>query len=332
MALDPDYFLLETGLNASWQTFTEKEKRIIALKNDQLPRSEDELEQQHITATACKKLLKYKDVNLKFLSQQGESFPATYQEFIYRTAKHFCEYPEKLPEQFIDRLYKYILSDYPCHIATLNYDKLLYEWLIEKKICSGYYGDLVDGIHNTTGNFCHENLLRITKKFGWYLHLHGSPLFKSENDGIRKENIRLSLPEAFDENGEHSHIVLTNTKYKTDVISGSDLLAVYFDFFINALSESNKIISLGYSGFDDHINFEIKKWITNKIMGNTKINSNPKFTIEIVEWDGSNNNQSFWEDKLFPKFNYQTISVHDHIVINIKRLPNILKYDFRLNN
>lgn len=333
MALDPGYFSLETGLTASWQTFNSREKRLISLKNDQCPRSEDELEQQHITATACKRLLEHKDVNLKFLSSQGESFPETYQEFIYRTAKHFCDYPVKLPEAFIDRLYQYIQDDYPCHIATLNYDKLLYEWLIDKEICKGYYGDLVDGIHNTTGNFCYENLLRLSKKkFGWYLHLHGSPLFRSINGGIHKDNIKQVLPDTFKTNGEHRHIVLANTSYKTDVISGSDLLAVYFDFFINALSESQNVICIGYSGLDEHINFEIKKWITNKIMENFDADLKTKYLIEVIEWENSTNDTSFWEGKFFPKFNYEKVELSEHIVLKVKHLPNILEYDFNITN
>lgn len=257
-ALDSEYFSLETVLNSSWHSFTEEEKKIIALRNNQCPLAEDELEHQHITSTACKKLFEHKKANFNFLSEQGEFFPTIYQEFIYRTAKHFCEYAGTLPEEFIDKLYRYIKSDFPSHIATLNYYKLLYEKLIEKEVCKGYTGDLVDGIHNISGIFSYENLLPLTKNFGWYLHLHGSPLFRSDNGRIHKENINSKLPDTYlQENGEHAHIVLTHSIYKTDVISGSSLLEVYFNFFINALSESQKIVCIGYSGLDEHINFEV---------------------------------------------------------------------------
>ncbi len=331
-ALDSEYFSLETGLNSSWQSFTAEEKKIIALRNNQCPLAEDELEHQHITSTACKKLFEHKEAKFNFLSEQGECFPTIYQEFIYRTAKHFCEYTGRLPEEFIDKLCHYIKSDSPSHIATLNYDKLLYERLIEKEICKGYTGDLVDGIHNNSGIFSYENLLRITKNFGWYLHLHGSPLFRSDNGGIHKENINSHLADSYSQgNGEHVHIVLTHSKYKTDVISGSALLEVYFNFFINALSESQKIICIGYSGLDEHINFEIKKWITNSVMTNIKTQVGNQYLIEIVEWDKCGNTQDFWENALFPKFNYEKISLEDHIKLQIKHLANILEYDFNLN-
>jgi hypothetical protein len=69
------------------------------------------------------------------------------------------------------------VSSTKSHVATLNYDKLLYEEFINAGICSGFSGQLVDGF--TSSGFDSSNLVRLYgRNFGYYMHLHGSPLFK----------------------------------------------------------------------------------------------------------------------------------------------------------
>lgn len=95
MALDPKYFLLQTGLNSSYEKFSPQEKKLISLDKNDVPSSEPELERHHLIMTACQELTSHENINLQWLSADGKQFPNLYQDFIYKTATHFFKYDEK---------------------------------------------------------------------------------------------------------------------------------------------------------------------------------------------------------------------------------------------
>ena len=322
MELDPNYFLLETGLRTAWDSFSENEKRIISLGSNTMPASkEGELERHHVIMTACQKLITHENNNLLWLSPEGKDFPNLYQNFIYKTAKHFFDYRGSLPSNFIDGLIKHIGNNNRCNIATLNYDKLLYKPLIDRQILSGYQDDgLVDGIHNVASGFSPENLLRIYYNFGWYLHLHGSPVFRTSGTTINKSNLNSLPTNAVENDAAHNHIVLAKTDQKPEIISNSVLLGAYFEFFTYALYESDALYIIGYNGLDKHVNFEIKKWVS------TKVNKGVKSTIKIIERKDSGHKEDFWVTQLLPE--RRRDNINQYIIIQLEQLPSILDYGF----
>jgi len=320
MAIDPEYFTLETGLRFVTEELTDEERNIICFNQNGMPRTEPELESHHKILTSCRTLLHYQS-ELNCLSDIGMNFPNTYQNFIYRAAKYFFDYQANEEYEqfnnFIDALCNYIKSGQTCHIATLNYDKLLYKPLIDRKILSDYDGFLVDGMYVKKGGFDFENLIpKWGNNFGWYLHLHGSPIFYTgENRVINKEHI-FTLPSHYSHNGHlHNHIVLASTEVKPYLIAGSMLLDYYFQFFTYALSSSDNLLLFGYSGLDRHVNLAIKERLVN--------DDTFPVDIHIIEWGGDKNQREradFWK-KTVGSNNYKKN-------INLRLMDNILEYDF----
>lgn len=317
MALDDNYFKLTTGINEVAQDPSKDVKKMIRLGLGGVPMSENDLEDHHSVLSACNTLMNYQNKNLTWLSPDGKEFPDRYQDFIYQVARYFFKYDKELPDKFVNNLCCFINRLERCHIATLNYDKLLYDALIKKDILRGYQdGGLVDGIHNMKSGFKIDNLLQTQCNFGWYLHLHGSPIFRTTKDNEITKCHRDFLPEnAITEEGVHKHIVLAHTKDKPAVISKSKLLDAYFDFFIRALAESDEVYLFGYSGLDEHVNDEVKKWLAT--------NDNKIRKIRIIEWEDENNGnrKKFWSGKISPEG-------FDHERMNLIGLPNIFHYPF----
>ncbi len=140
---------------------------------------------------------------------------------------YFFESQHNLPTQFVDNLVQFYNSQEHCNIVTLNYDKLLYQGLWNRKLLQGYQPKgLVDGVWDS--GFEAENLVETMHQFSLYLHLHGSliffdrdgRIFKSEYDKIDKN-----------EPQNRTHIVLAHPGQKSKVISRSTLLKTYNTFF-----------------------------------------------------------------------------------------------------
>ena len=206
------------------------------------------------------------------------------QEYIHTVSSHLFDYTNSLPASFKDPLIDFI-RDTKSHVATLNYDKLLYEAFIDAGVCNGFSGELVDGFLGS--GFDGSNLVRKHgNRFGYYMHLHGSPLFKDVNNKTYKLNIsNISTGNIF----SSKHIVLTHIPHKPSVITASKVLSTYWNYLILSLSEVDEIILFGYSGCDTHLN-EI-----------LKIHANSQ-TKRIVEWDGDSfttqQRQDFWDKEL----------------------------------
>jgi hypothetical protein len=174
------------------------------------------------------------------------------------------------------------------HVATLNYDDLLYRSFIGTSVFRGY-DFLLDGF---VPNFDPDHLNRWrTARQSFYLHLHGSPLyFNCENGELRKSALsELPLIQGY----SSTHVVLTHVHHKAAVISASPILREYWRRLEIAMNESSGLVLFGYGGGDVHLNLMISKHFRDK-------------HVEIIERnhdkyetkDGSRQRFRYWSNKL----------------------------------
>lgn len=274
MALNPAHFSLDRALAEIWERpnfLTDVHKQLIqrCLQRQGPPEGEEELDTLHQAVTYCKALTHIGEGNVHWLTEDGLRFPEITATYIHKVATRLHNYDGSLPPRFEDALVEFVRAT-RSHIATLNYDKLLYNSFIDNEIFNGYDGCLVDGM---LGNGFSSAALerKYDKRFGYYLHLHGSPLFVNRGDDVFKL-ARAHLTVDRDEPSEH--VVLTHIRRKPSVIAASNVLSTYWDYLQFALSESEEIILFGYSGLDTHLNMLIRPYLTSK-------------PLRVVEWSGA---------------------------------------------
>lgn len=317
MALDPKYFSLSQAMNWVWKTknqaVTPTDKRQIAAcigkTESEAPSKESELATLHGVVNACAFLRNVGPGSVEWLSDQAREFPGAVRSFIAHVALYFHEHDHSLPDVFIDRLTSY-LKVHRSHVATLNYDNLLYAPLAERKILDGYNGYLIDGFWGTTG-FDNDNLEAKANNCSLYLHLHGSPLFFDKGSQIFKLNqFNRNFVSDSRKNAELcGHIVLTHFDHKTDAINRSTVLSSYWSAFRTILSEAERLLIFGYSGSDIHINEAIASWHKQR-----------EVHIEIVEWSGDvskGKREEYWRIKL---------GLSDKKALTLNQLDDILTY------
>jgi hypothetical protein len=290
MALDQEFFSLDNAIGRVWDgegALDEGAKDLIRSclvedGNVDRPHGEDDLDNLQLVVSACDFLGRVGRQDIHWLSEHGRQFPDAVRKFLYRTALLFHQRENGLPVEFTQPLAQFV-HETKSHIATLNYDNLLYQPMIEAYVLNGYAGALVDGL--TNAGFSEENLERKWgRTFGYYMHLHGSPLFVDRDGSIFK----LRQGE-LDEDDEvvGSHIVLTHVKHKETVISASPLLTAYWDHLAKALAESEEVVLFGYSGCDRHLNALLR--------------SRAPAAVRVVEWEGAGAQQerdAHWLDLL----------------------------------
>lgn len=293
MALDHEHFRLSDAINYIWEdakilSDTERQyiQQCLPGADDRPPEGEDELDilQLAVAASGFLKYLSGDDVD--WLSSDGRQFPDTIAKFVHKVATKLHQYDgEQLPETFVNPLCEF-LRESNSHVATLNYDRLLYGAMIDSEVLDGYNKHLVDGMRGA--GFDRGNLERLYgNNFGYYLHLHGSPLFINSH-GIPKKKQRNEL--SLDSEFIGRHLVLTHMKHKLSVISSSPVLSAYWDYLGHALSESEEIIVFGCSGEDEHLNQKLKPY-----------SSAPTRVTKVVEWTGAgdeNERAQFWRNRL----------------------------------
>ncbi|WP_374924107.1 hypothetical protein [Shewanella mangrovisoli] len=290
MALNPEEFSLTTALASVWEEdhiLSGEDKSLIGqcIGHWSSPRGEDELDKLHLSVTSCDLLESIADPeqNIHWLSEVGRRFPIATRNYIHKVASYFHNVDESLPDFFIDPLVDFI-KETKSHVATLNYDALLYEKFISNNIFNGYNGILVDGMLDR--GFSESALeRRYGNDFGYYMHLHGSPLFY-DDDGVTRKLSRYYLNVNQQDFGRH--IVLTHVKHKVSVINGSDLLAAYWRHLSFCLAESEEIILIGYSGLDTHLNRLVKPYANGK-------------SVKVVEWSGVDTREKrerFWRNQI----------------------------------
>jgi hypothetical protein len=275
MALDPEYFSLSTAMDYVWNQsacLNDIQKNLVlrCLKVQRIgrqPESESDLYTLHLTTNACEFLNSISDDELLWLNDQGSEFPLATRRYLTEVAWYFHHHSHVLPESFLRPLFDFIKAS-KTHIATLNYDNLMYQKFIEEGILHGYDGWLVDGFYDS--GFESENLVRMyDRDFGYYLHLHGSPLYIDSGNHIIKQKQGYSsiIPT--------KHIVLTHIDHKQTVIDSSYVLRSYWEYLNLALQESKNLILFGYSGLDTHLNKLIQA-------------QSNDIKISVIEWKNGN--------------------------------------------
>lgn len=287
MAMDDQYFSLGSGLKSVWngsENFGQEQKRLMVsaingLSVNDFPKSEEQLDQLQVAIVASEFLRNFESDEVKWLSDMSRGFPEAFRRFVHEVASYFHDSGKTLPDAFVMPLSAFI-KETKSHVAVLNYDNLLYDAFNNTDVLSGYRGALIDGF--LRAGFDKENLDRYNpKKLGWYLHLHGSPLFIGNRKLMGDERLFLR-PD------EKSHIVLTHVEHKPLVIASSLILSEYWSRLPKALKEAGKIIIFGYSGCDTHLNEIITT-------------SCPDKDIYIIEWEGSgeiDERTIYWSERL----------------------------------
>lgn len=302
MALDPRHFALHDAMlqvwnNADYLSSEHKELIISAIPGatqTNPPSSEWQLDQIHAVIAATKYISGYEKDGARWLTEHAKQLPTIFKKFIHNVALHLALSGKFLPGGFSNSLSEYIHAS-KSHVATLNYDSLLYDALQTTYVLNGYDGPLIDGFTNK--GFGEDNLVRYyPQQKGWYMHLHGSPLYIGNMKAQRADR-------AFIDPNDDNHIVLSHVEHKPYYISQSKILSTYWKFFEQALGESEHVVLFGYSGEDKHLN--------------SLIRSRPQTRVLIVEWNNSsfsNERFSFWT-KLLEHNNY-----------NLWALPNVLEF------
>lgn len=299
-ALDSDYFQLELALQEAWadqSILNDNQKQLIlqclpdgVIEKDIsiAPKSEAELDRLQRVLAACDEISKHEvGAGASWLTEDGKKFPLAIRSYVHRAASYFHSGGHALPSEFVTGLVDWVHSS-RSHVATLNYDELLYRAFIGSKVFDGY-NCLLDGF---VPDFDPSNMNRFyPSSQSFYLHLHGSPLYFNAAQGELRKSGLSDLP--FLEGYSSSHLVLTHVHHKAAVISASPILREYWRRLEIAMKEAESIVLFGYGGGDLHLNLLVSKYFRDK-------------QVEIVERGheaygtdiGKNSRLNYWATKL----------------------------------
>lgn len=315
-SLDDEFYQLERALKASWDedgVLDEEQKQLICnCLDDELiegdlkaPTSEDQLKNLQKVLDSCDMIKTFETrvgtPELGWLSDHGKRFPIAIRKYFHHAASQFHSPNKRLPVAFADQLRKFVRSDRP-HIATLNYDDLLYECFTETDVFQEHM--LRDGFF-AEFNIERHREFHDSNKEGWFLHLHGSPLFVNRNGSPRK----IMRSQLSDYAGNNSvHLVLTNAKSKPAVISNSQILSEYWNELAKILTKPTQVTLFGYGGGDLHLN---------ELLAQTSSATE----IRVVCREGSKTRdqaERFWHEALSSKAKDK---------IKVKQVQNLIDFD-----
>lgn len=278
-SINNDVFDLRSAMTKIWQDddfLSREEKRQIVSALDGVdqetgPSREDQLLGAQLALIACdilEKVAGRHDLQ-HWLTSTAIGYPSALQRYVFKVATYFHGYVAALDfdarwHAFARSLVGFI-NETKSHVATLNYDDLLYGPFNDGvdvngqliKLCRGYSGVLIDGWTRGSG-FSYENMKRRNEdQTAYYLHLHGSPLYIDGENGGATKITRAQLNQ--NSSRTSRHIVLTHGSMKPLVISNSFVLRMYWDHLGTAIKEVDEIILFGYSGADDHLNKFVRR-------------------------------------------------------------------------
>ncbi|WP_052245524.1 hypothetical protein [Halocynthiibacter namhaensis] len=264
-AIDNDFYPLERAMKAAWDDTTVldtvQKNLICGCIEDELiegdlvgPTEEEQLTDLQRVLTACDLVSEFEaklNTGETWLTEHGKAFPKAIRRYFHDVASRFHDPEKQLPDDFANSLRDFVRSKRP-HIATLNYDDLLYESFTETDIFNKHM--LRDGFFKKFNFSLHE--YHYSSNEGWFLHLHGSPLFINVQ-GTPCKVKRCNL--AFHQGTDSNHLVLTNATSKPSVIQNSVVLKRYWEKFAEIISQGVDITLFGYGGGDLHLNDLISK-------------------------------------------------------------------------
>ncbi|MBT8152979.1 SIR2 family protein [Epibacterium ulvae] len=223
------------------------------------PKEEEQLDKLQRVLAACDEIAKVEiSGSVGWLNDTGRQFPDAIRRYIHRAATYFHQLNHSLPNEFVTALVESV-KDTGSHIATLNYDALLYQSFIGSSLF-GNRPSLIDGFQ---GSFSEENLVRYRpSEQGFYLHLHGSPLYYTSQAGDIKKTSLAGVNGLIGHSS--THLVLAPVQHKAAVISASPLLRNYWAKLGEAMTESDSLVLFGYGGNDIHLNNMIRHYFAGK--------------------------------------------------------------------
>jgi len=263
MALNSDCFSLRSGLESVWNStehLSREHKLLIQSAIEDTtervpPHSEEQLDKLQVAIVATEFLSDFKIDGASWVSDPAKELPKTFRKFLHEVALYFHGSGEVLPDDFVNPLSKFI-NDTKTHVATLNYDNLLYDAFSSSGVLKGYDGPLIDGFWKSGFNEDHLDRYDVSKH-GWYMHLHGSPLYIGNKKAM-------GAYRDFLDPDEDSHIVLCHVEHKPLIIGSSNILSTYWRYLEKAFEETSQLILFGYSGLDTHLNDRIRLRKDNK--------------------------------------------------------------------
>jgi SIR2-like domain len=221
---------------------------------------------------------------------------------VYNSAKKLLEGHEDF-KSCMNKFCKFIENN-NVTIATLNYDTLIYSFLLKNKF--DYFSDnYTDGfkikkdketerikLNKFSSHFLAE-LLSGEKKRIPYLHLHGSTIFTLDNGDVIKEHWKY-LPS----DKKNNLVILTSKKRKIQNIYSApqNLFHCYSRRFFEELSQANQLIIFGYGGNDDYLNKDI-----GYILSKRHIDKND-LSVKIICKHSKNEKslKKIWDEALVP--------------------------------
>jgi hypothetical protein len=296
------------------------------------PNSEEELQYIQRLQRSVFDLSLLEPKATEWVTEEALALHSKINYFLAAVANEFYlerEFDHPKYNDWIDCLCTFIKSNKRVHVGLLNYDNLIYQPFATKEIFGRYdQALLVDGFTGRPPIFGSDKMeRRFDNHFGWYMHLHGTPMFVTDPRAQGSQAIQkipnysvkgfLEFLNNSSANTPQFHIVLTAQKFKSDVIEGSRILSAYWDRLREALAETNQLVLFGYGGCDSHLNSVIKDWII------YKHRSRQDFAIHIVSYI-DNIHHGTWVQRLIP------FSLQNDARMKIKILPfeNILDYKF----
>lgn len=270
MALSPEHFSLQHVMPEVWNNdLNDAERTLIASCIQGIeetgPTSEDRLMPAQLAQFAHELItdIVENDKQGEWFTAHALRYPEAIGKYVYNVARKLntnsvqFETDSQLNALFSELIP--FISRTKSHVATLNYDTLLYSAFnnrctiagVQYQICAPYYQNtsLVDGYQSANG-FSQDHFQRLgMNDFGFYLHLHGSPLFTgSPGRKIQRNQLNSHAP------ANAQHIILSDGQLKPLLIGRSDVLSMYWEMLKTALVDANEVILFGYGGGDEHLN------------------------------------------------------------------------------
>ncbi len=265
-ALNNEFYSLERALNLSWGNdgpLTNDQRSLIAgcldngvIESDILaPTKEAQLRDLQRVIDACDLIDSFQqrvDEGEGWLTNDGQNFPKAVRRYFHDAASRFHDAEMFLPHDFVETFLNFVRRERP-HIATLNYDDLLYDAYVGTDISEEHL--LRDGFFSDFDFERHKGFFD-PKNEGWFLHLHGSPLFVTRG-GKEKKIMRAQLGTY--RGYEKTHLVLTHAKSKPGAIRSSPILSAYWKELHSILSAPTDVTIFGCSGEDEHLNQSLQR-------------------------------------------------------------------------
>lgn len=286
MALSPDDFSLRNVMPKVWQgartngdpILSQAQKQLIAgcikgVEDESGPSDEAQLMGAQVAQFGHELITTAVETENQnqWFTDDALGYPQAISKYVYEVARQLdlnsqvFGNDERL-EEFLSSFIPF-LQETNSHVATLNYDTLLYSAFNDGytlpdgtniQICQGqdWKTHLCDGYRPNTG-FQKENFERPNDgDFGFYLHLHGSPLIvdgKTKAKKLRRNQITGHIPQSA------HHIILSDGSMKPLLIQRSEVLSLYWHMLESTTDEIDEIIVFGYGGGDEHLNTFLRK-------------------------------------------------------------------------